>query len=426
MIHRPHQEELRHNNRLAIVFPGVGSEYTGMGKYVFDNFRCARDVFEEASVSANRNIAELCFSQEEAHRLGELANAKLAIFTLSIASSTVLMQEFGITPDYCAGHSAGEYAALCCADVLSVSDTVSLLQERAASIDSVLSEVPGTMAWVVKLDSCAVETIVASLQVKGHQVYISAYDCPGQTSISATAESFPDCAAAMEDAGAIVIPIKTTGPFHSPLMAKASARFEQVLEHYEFGRPQFTVLANHSARPYTEDRNQTRKNLTLQLVKPVQWRATTQFFLTNQVRYAIELGPNEIVGYLFDKTTKEISCRSLDREKQWEAFRSEWLVDDDQIVRAIEACLCAITCTRNECHDLEYYEREVIKPNNALRTLLEDLRSGKTQISRSHLEHAIEITGSVLTAKMVPRQERVTRLSEILGPHVISLRQGAM
>ena len=150
-------------------------------------------------------------------------------------------------------------------------------------------------------------------------------------------------------------------------MAKASARFGQVLEQYEFGKPQFTVLANYNARPYTEDRDQTRENLTLHLVKPVQWRAIMQFFLANQVRYAIELGPKEIVRFLLDKTTKEISCRSLDCEKHWEAFRSEWLVDDDDVVRAVGACLGAIASTRNENSDLECFERDVIKPNNTLK-----------------------------------------------------------
>jgi [acyl-carrier-protein] S-malonyltransferase len=396
-----------------------------MGKYVFDNFQCARDVFEEASSSAGQNIAELCFSEDEADGLRELANAKMAIFTLSIASSTVLMQEFGITPDYCAGHSAGEYSALCCAGVLNLGDAVTLLQERSKIINSLLSEVSGTMAWVVKLDGSEVEGVVASLQDEGHQIYISGYDCPGQTSISVTTDSFRHCAAALEAAGAIVIPIKTTGPFHSPLMAKASARFGEILAHYEFGRPRVTVLANHSARPYTEDRDQTLENLTLHLVKPVQWHATTRFFLTNQVRYAIELGPNEIVRFMLEKNTKAISCRSLDREKHWEAFRSEWLVDDDDIVRAIGACLGAIASTRNECRDLECFERDVIKPNNDLKTLLDDLRTGRTQVSKSHLEHAIEITGSVLAAKQVPEQKMVARLGKILGPHVISLRQEA-
>ncbi len=399
-------------SKLAFMFPGVGSEYTGMGKYVFDNFQCAREVFEQASGYANQDIEMLCFAPEESDSLGELANAKLAVVTTSLASSSVLINEFGITPDYCVGHSAGEYSALCCAGVLSLRDTVVLLGKRAETINSVLSEAAGTMAWAVNLASESVEKIIVSLQDEGHQVFISAYDSPNQTSISTTKNAFPCCAAAIENAGGILISINAFGPFHSPLMEKASTRFRQVLKGFDFGKPKYTVLANHDARPYTENRADTLENLSLHLVKPVQWRATIQCLLENRVRYAIDLGPKNILGYLLDKSTKEISGLSLDKEKSWADFRSDWVIDEGDVLRAIEKNLGAIASTKNECRDLDVYELEVVKPINFLKSLLEDLRLRKTPISKSHLELAIEITNSVLAAKQVPGGEIARRNTE--------------
>ena len=126
--------------------------------------------------------------------------------------------------------------------------------------------------------------------------------------------------------------------------------------------------------------------------------------------------------FLLDKITKEISSLSLDKEKSWEAFRSDWLIDEDDVLQAIGECLGAIASTKNECRDLEVYKLEVVKPNNALKSLFGDLRSGKTPISKSHLEQAIGIASSVLTAKQVPEREIATRFTEILGPHLVDLR----
>jgi len=410
---------LRSQNKIAFLFPGVGSEYTSMGKYIYDNFQCARQIFEQASTYANRDIAKLCFLHEYSDALGELANAKLGTVTVGLASSEVLVKEFGIIPDYCAGHSAGEYAALCCAGILTLRDTVSLLEERAKTINSVLCEVQGRMAWVVNLDSSTVEGIVASLQNEGHQVYISGYDCSGQTSISATVDSIRPCAAAMEAAGAIVIPINTTGPFHSPFMEQASAQFQRILKQYEFGNPRYTVLANHNALPYTEDNRQTIENLTLHLIRPVQWYHTIQFLLENRVRYAIELGPKEILRFLLDKTTHEISCLSLDTRKQWETFQSERLMDRSDVVRTISKCLGVIASTRNKGQDLNHYQTDVVDPNNTLKRLLETLKSEKIQATKSHLDYAVEVTGSILKAKQVPDPEVVACLTKLLGRHVV-------
>jgi len=417
---------IRSRNKLAFVFPGVGSEYAGMGRYVIDNFPCARETFAEVSDCAGRDMAGLCLSPEDTGRLSELANAKLAILTVTVASSRVLKQEFGIAPDYSAGHSVGEYAALCCAGVLSLRDTVSLLERRAEVIETALREVSGTMAWVINLDGVTVEEKAARLRDEGHSIYVSGYDCPRQTSISATLNSFQHCVGEFERAGAIVVPINATGPFHSPLMAQASDDFRDVLAGYSFALPQCVALANHSARPYSGSQEESRDNLALHLVKPVQWRDTTEFLLANDVRYALELGPNEIVGYLLGKTTKEISCLSLDREKQWSAFRSRWTIDEGAVISMIGKCLGAISSTRNDSRDLNAFEAEVAAPSRALRSLLERLKSETSQISASHLETAIETTIGILESKQVPQRDIGARLSRILGPRVIALGQGVV
>jgi [acyl-carrier-protein] S-malonyltransferase len=181
-------------------------------------------------------------------------------------------------------------------------------------------------------------------------------------------------------------------------------------------------LANHDARPYTESWADTLENLSLHLVKPVQWRATIQCLLENRVGYAIELGPKNILGYLLDKSTKEISGLSLDKEMSWAAFRSDWVIDEDDVLRVIEKCLGAIASTKNECRDLDIYELEIVKPTNVLRSLLGDLRSGKAPISKSHLEPAIGIANSVLAAKQAPGREIARRHTEVLGPGLFELR----
>lgn len=414
-------ETLKSGHKLAFMFPGVGSEYTGMGKHVFDSFACAREVFEQASFFAGQDLAKLCFDPEQADRLKDLVNAKLAVVTTSVASSRVLIEEFGIEPDYCVGHSVGEYSALCSAGILNLGDTVKALQHRAAFITALLAEAPGTMAWAINLPSERVEEIAVSLQGAGQQVYVSAFDCPDQTSISCTKEAFSSCAAAIEDAGGILVPINASGPFHSPLMQEASDRFREILATCDFGEANYAVLANCDAQPYPDTAEGIIENLAQHIVKPVQWRRTVAYLQEKQVRHAIELGPKNILAFLLKKIAQDISTVSLDREENWTSFQSDWLIDEDGVIQAISGCLGAIASTRNGCRDPEIYKTDVIEPVNVLKALHGDLSSGKTPISKSHLTAAIEITNSALLAKQLPMPEVAKRLSQILGSHFINI-----
>jgi len=214
---------------VAFLFPGVGSHYIGMSKTLYDNFEVYRKTLEEASDLLKVDMNGMFFMKEKKEELDKIDNAQTVMLTASIASYRVFQQEIGLQPQYCMGHSLGEYSALCSAGVVTFPDALKLVKERGLIIHDVASRINGTMMWVINLDVQAIEDICKETSSPGHEIYISAYDSPTQASISGHTDTLMSTAKILEGKGAIVYPLKFSGPFHSPLMKEASERMAGVL-----------------------------------------------------------------------------------------------------------------------------------------------------------------------------------------------------
>jgi [acyl-carrier-protein] S-malonyltransferase len=296
--------------KTVFIFPGIGSQHVGMGKEFYQNFKVVRDTFKEASDVLNIDFVDICFANTGESRLNQLENSQLALLTVSVATYRLYMEEAGGIPQFCLGHSLGEYSALCSAGAITFLDTLMIVKERGNILDKAAANYDGLMAWVINLDNKIVDKICSQGQEQGQQVYVSAYDAPKQSSISGLKDDVIKTGRRLEKEGAIVYPLKLTGPFHSPLMKNAARSLNSIFEKYDFQQPLYPVIANHNALPYN-GKDCIVDNLSLQLMGPVRWQASVEYILKQGVELAVEVGPDKVLKHLMQKNTPLIRTFSL-------------------------------------------------------------------------------------------------------------------
>lgn len=307
--------------KIAFVFPGVGSHYSGMGEFFYTNFKVAKETFEEASDVLTMDFKNLCFSKEQYSELNKLENSQSALVCVSMAIFRVLSKEFGIKPHYCLGYSLGEYAALCCAGAIKFEDGLMIVKERGIIISEEASKINGTMAWVVNINAIEVEKIC-----QNSEVFISAYDSQQKVTISGTVEAISTVGKKIEKEGGLVFPIKMSGPFHCPLMNNAANKFKTVLDLYSYENPYIPVVANINALPYTGHID-VAMNLSLQLVQPIRWQDSIQYLIFQGVKAVIEVGPKNLLCYIIKMNTNKIQTFSLDKGNDLEIIKEKFLVN---------------------------------------------------------------------------------------------------
>lgn len=405
--------------KIAFLFPGVGSQYIGMSKTLYDNFKIFKETIEEAGDILKKDIASLCFSKDKKEELDRLEIAQLILLTFSTAAYRVYMQEIGIQPHYCMGHSLGEYSALCSAGVIQFPDALELVQQRGLILKEVSSGIDGTMMWVINLDIKIVEELCRETSKQGQEIYVSAYDSPNQASISGHTDVLMKAAKELEQKGAIVYPLKLSGPFHSPLMKKASEKMTAVLRQYKYTNPKYPVIANRNAQLYT-DAESVVDNLSLQLISPISWRASVEFLLEQEVKIAIEIGPKNVLKFLMAKNTDAIQVYTTDNQKDLELISNELLIKEDEYLRIIGKCLGAAVSTKNRNDDADEYEQKVIKPYRKIESVYKEFTEKGKSPGKDHVKEAIEILGSILLAKKVPQQEYNYWTENVLGNKFIN------
>jgi [acyl-carrier-protein] S-malonyltransferase len=308
--------------KIIFLFPGVGSQYVGMSKSLYDNFTLFQETIKEADEILQVNLVRMCLSPGNKVELNRLENAQTALLAFSVATYRVFMQEIGIKPDYCMGHSLGEYSALCCAGVIRFPDALRLVKERGTIIDEVVPGIDGTMAWVVNLDTKIVDTVCKEAWKEGEEVYVSAFDSPYQASISGHTAALMKVARELEKKGAIVYPLRLNGPFHSPLMKEAAEKMKTILCRYNYEPGRYPVIANRNALPY-DGPGSVVDNLSLQLVSFIHWRASLESLLEKGAGIAVEIGPKNVLKFLIKKNTDSMETYTTDKVQDLELIREE-------------------------------------------------------------------------------------------------------
>ena len=289
----------------AFVFPGQGSQFSGMGKNLYESNATAKQMFEQANEILGFRISDIMFEGTD-EQLKQTNVTQPAIFIHSVIAYLTQPIETGVAPDMVAGHSLGEFSALVANKALSFEDALRLVSIRAKAMQAACEIQPSTMAAVLALADEKVEEVCAQVQNETGEIVVPAnYNCPGQLVISGSVKGIEVACEQMKAAGAkraLVLPVG--GAFHSPLMNPAKIELAAAIEATHFNNPICPVYQNVTATAIS-DPVQIKQNLIAQLTGAVRWTQTVQAMVTDGATHFTEYGPGKVLQGLVQKVYKE-------------------------------------------------------------------------------------------------------------------------
>jgi [acyl-carrier-protein] S-malonyltransferase len=310
--------------KLAVVFPGQGSQAVGMGRDWYESYPAARVVFDAADRRLGFGLSALCFEgPEDALRL--TANTQPAILATSIAVWNSIREDVP-APACFAGHSLGEYSALVAAGSLHVGDALALVRERGRFMQEAVPVGQGAMAAVIGLAAENIETINREVATAtGGPLETANYNSLDQVVVSGAAAAVQAAMPKYTDAGARrVVELPVSAPFHSSLMVPAAEGLRPMLAGTAFHTLSMPVVANLTAQPYPGDTAQYGLILAAQIYNSVRWVQTVQYFEEQGVTHLLEVGPGKVLRTLTPKITGSIKATNIEKVEQLDELQT-WL-----------------------------------------------------------------------------------------------------
>lgn len=289
----------------AIVFPGQGAQFPGMGKSLYEENPEAKALFEKANEILGFRISDILFEGTE-EELKQTKVTQPAIFLHSVILAKTISD---FAPDMVAGHSLGEFSALVANGVLSFEDGLGLVFQRALAMQEACEINPSSMAAILGLEDQVVEEICAGIT---EEVVVAAnYNCPGQLVISGSTKGIEIACELLKAAGAKrALPLPVGGAFHSPLMEPAREKLQKAIEETQFHTPICPIYQNVSTTAVT-DVAAIKANLIAQLTAPVKWTQSVQQMVADGATEFVECGPGKVLQGLVKKIHPEAIVSGL-------------------------------------------------------------------------------------------------------------------
>ena len=287
----------------AYIFPGQGSQFSGMGKDLYESSELAKQLFETANDILGFKITDVMFSGT-AEELQQTKVTQPAIFLHSV----ILAKTMGanLKPDMVAGHSLGEFSALVVNQTIAFEDALTLVSKRALAMQKACELKPSTMAAITNLEDEVIEKVCAEVSKGGEVVVAANYNCPGQLVISGSIAGVSLACEQLKAAGAkrtLILPV--SGAFHSPFMQPAAIELEAAINATVFNQPICPVYQNVTASAVL-DPSEIQKNLIAQLTAPVKWTQTMNQMIADGATSFTEIGPGKVLQGLVKKVSATV------------------------------------------------------------------------------------------------------------------------
>ena len=285
----------------AILFPGQGSQYVGMGKDLYESSDLAKKLFNLSNSILGFDITDVMFngSQED---LKKTDITQPAIFI----HSTILFNINSVNADAYAGHSLGEFSALLCSGSLTFEDALKLVLIRARAMEKACKNNETTMAAILGLDDTFVNSVCENIP----NVVPANYNCPGQIVISGSKSSIDKACESIKEIGGKTILLPVGGAFHSSYMESAKKELEDAIKSLKFNKPDKPIYQNFDANPHI-DIEKIKKNLINQLTSPVLWKQTINKLIADNYKSFIECGPGRVLQGLVKKINRDMDVSSI-------------------------------------------------------------------------------------------------------------------
>lgn len=298
--------------KIAFMFSGQGAQFIGMGKDLYDNVPCVKELFDKAEQMRNGTL-DLMFSGDEAE-LKQTVNTQPCMYLADLGAARAL-ESMGVKPDAVAGFSLGEIAALAYSGAYSDEEGFSLVCKRGEAMGKAAEKHPAKMAAIIKLSNEKVEELCEKAGA-----YPVNYNSPGQLVVSGTAEAIEKISELAKEEKGRALPLKVSGGFHSPFMDDAAEEFGEVLKNADIKEPSIVSYSNYTAKPYEGDVKDKLKN---QINHPVKWEAIIRDMVDNGFDTFIETGCGNTLKKLVEKIAPECKTYAVSTKEEAEIVVKE-------------------------------------------------------------------------------------------------------
>lgn len=302
-------------SKIAFLFPGQGAQYIGMSQEFYEQFSESRAIFEKATKLLGFSLEELCFQENNQLNITEYTQAAMLTAMIAILAK---VESMGIKADVAAGLSLGEYGALVAAKVMTFADAVKVVRQRGILMQNAVPAGEGAMSAVLGAEKELIEEICAKTE---GTVGIANYNCPKQIVITGEKDAVKRAGKALMEAGVKrVVPLKVSGPFHSPLLKEAGEALLDVLRLVDVQKPEIPYLSNVTADFVTEA-EPVRELLSQQVYSPVRFEQCVEKMLEDGVDTFIEIGPAKTLSGFVKKINRDVTIMNIEKVQDLEKLK---------------------------------------------------------------------------------------------------------